>query len=462
MLATLKKIFGALLLLCAASPALAAQEIRFWHAMNGSLGAEVERLVEAFNASQKDYRVTAVFKGSYDQTLGAALEARREAAGPHIVQVYEVGTADLMAEKDAVRPLWQVMQEAGQVLDAKYLPAVAAYFSDQGGRLLALPFNTSTPVLFYNRDAFRKAKLDPEKPPRTWYDMPQLMGELREAGGFECPYTTAWQSWVLLENMSAWHNQEFATHDNGMAAAQARLSFNTRLMMRWISMLSSWSKAGYFMYTGRGTEAESKFAAGECAMLTSSSASLADLKAAAKFDFGVAQLPFYDDIPGAPQNTLIGGAGLWVTAGKPKADYRGVARFLAWLAKPAVQAQWHQATGYVPLTTAAYELTRSQGFYATHPGHEIAVQQLLSRNPTRESKGIRLASFNKIRSIIDEELELVWKGTKTPFDALNTAVARGNELLDRFAQRHGYAPAAVTTSHKQPRKVRSTGVADKR
>jgi sn-glycerol 3-phosphate transport system substrate-binding protein len=423
----IQRFLLAVALLCAAALAHGAEEVRFWHAMNGALGVELDKLAAKFNASQQEYKVVPSYKGTYDETLAAALAGRKGAGAPHIVQVYEVGTADVMSN-GATRPLWQVMSEAGQALDTKYVPAVAGYFSDANGRLLALPFNTSTPVLYFNKDAFRRAKLDPAKPPKTWYEMPATLGALREAG-HECAFTTAWQSWVLLENMSAWHNQEFATHANGMGGPQARLSFNSRLMMRWISMLSSWNKSGYFTYTGRGGEGEAKFASGECAVLTSSSASFAELRKHAKFDFGVAQLPYYDDFSGAPQNTLIGGAGLWVMAGQQ--NYRGAAKFLAYLSRPDVQAEWHQSTGYVPLTTAAYELTRKQGFYASHPGHEIAVRQLLEKNPTRESKGIRLAGFPKIRGIIDEELEAVWSSKKTPMDALNTAVTRGNQVLEQ-------------------------------
>ena len=432
----LRNLLRALLLfvsLCAASQVALAKEILFWHSMSGARGEELDKLAARYNAQQPELRIVPVYKGPYDQALAAALAAHKAGKGPHLLQVYEVGTADLMNAKDVVRPLWQVMKEAGVPLEAKYLPAVSAYFSDGSGKLLALPFNTSTPVLYFNRDAFRNAKLDPARPPKTWYEMPATLGALREAGS-HCPFTTAWQSWVLLENMSAWHNQEFATHANGMDNANARLAFNSRLMMRWISMLSSWNKSGYFIYAGRGNEAEARFASGECAVLTSSSSSYADLKKNAKFDFAVAQLPHYDDWEGSPQNTLIGGAGLWVMAGKAKDEYQGAAKFLGWLSQPDVQAEWHQKTGYVPLTTAAYELARKQGFYASHPWHEVAVRQLLLKNPTKDSKGIRLPHFAKIRGIIDEELEHVWGGKKTPMDALNAAVKRGNGLLERPAR----------------------------
>jgi sn-glycerol 3-phosphate transport system substrate-binding protein len=419
-----------LVLLCAAAPAHAAQEVRLWHAMSGPLGVELDRLVARFNASQNDYRVVSFFQGPYDAVLADDIELRKGTPrSPHIVQVQDAATAEMM-RSGASLPLWHLMPDS----NARYLPAVSAYFADEEGRLLALPFNISTPVLYYNRDAFREAKLDPSKPPRTWYEMPAVLGTLLESGR-SCAFTTTWPSWVLMETMSVWHNQAFATHHNGMADGPARLAFNTRLMVRWISMLSSWRKSGYFTYSGRNDEAEARFASGECALLTASSASYDRLREAAQFDFGVAQLPYYDDFDDAPQNTLAGGSGLWVIAGLPVAEYRGVARFLAYLSSIDVQAFWHQRTGYVPLTAAAYELSRRQGFYRGHPEHEIAVRQLLLKQPTDDSRGIRLGELRRIRGIIHEELEAVWSGAKPPLEALDTAVRRGNVLLDDAARR---------------------------
>ncbi len=446
-----------LLVALASAGAAQATEVHFWHAMNGARGAQLEALVKRFNDSQKEVRVLPAFKGGYDETMAAALAARRNGGAPHLVQVYEVGTGQMMAARDAVRPLWQVLAETGERIDASaFLPAVASYFSDQSGRLLALPFNTSTPILFYNRDAFRKARLDPDKPPRTWYEMVHVLGELVESG-YQCAYTTVWPSWVLLENMSAWHNQDFATRDNGLGGLDAKLVFNTHLMVRHISTLSSWARAGYFTYSGRRTEGEERFTRGECAMVTASSSRYAELRRSAKFDFGTAALPHYDDIKGAPHHTMIGGAGLWLMAGKKAPEYRAAARFLAFLAQPEAQAEWHQETGYVPLTRAAYELTRKSGFYATHPGHEIAIRQLLLNAPSRESRGIRLGEFLAIRAIIEEELEAVWDGKKPPKLALDHAAERGNELLRRFelANRGAAAangkPAATGERYTPPR-----------
>ncbi len=408
-------------------------EIQFWHAMAGPFGEQVEVIVQKFNASQKDYVVKATYKGNYDETVAAAFLAYRSGAAPHVVQVYDLATQNMMSAHNAVRPAWQVMAESGERLDAKsFVPAVASYFSDSQGRLDALPFNTSTPVLFYNKDAFRAAKLDPEKPPKTWYEMVPTIAALKETGGLPCGYVTSWQSWVHLENASAWHNQEFATKGNGMGGLDAKLVFNTHLMMRHIATLASWVKAEYFTYTGRRDEAEVRFTQGACGLLTASSSTYAELRAAAKFDFGVAQLPYYDDVKGAPQNTLIGGGALWAMGGHKKPEYQGVAKFFTYLSRPEIQAEWHQQTGYIPTTVAAYELTKKAGFYEKNPGHEFAIRQLLLKNPTVDTKGIRLGNFVRIRAIIDEELEAVWKFSKTPKEALDAAVERGNVVLRQF------------------------------
>jgi len=422
----------ALTLACAAAPARAQWEIRLWHAMSGAPRAELESVVARFNAAQQDYRVVASYKGSYEETLAATLATQRRwswTAPPHVVQVAGDGSEAMLARRGLVKPLWQILQEAGERLDG-YLPAVEAPFTDADGRLLALPATAATPVLYFNRDALRRAKLA-GAPPQTWYEMPHVLAALAGAGS-GCPFTTAFPSWVLLENMSAWHDQPFATRANGMAGSDARLNFNSRLMVRWIAMLSTWRQAGYFSYSGRGAEAEARFASGECALLTSSSASYAALRARAGFDLGVAQLPYYDDFDQAPQNTLASAAGLWVLAGKPHVEYVGIARFFGFLAQPRVQAEWHQRTGDIPLTYAAYELARKEGFYATHPAQEVAVRQLLEKLPTEDSRGIRLEGFPKIRGIIDEELEQVWGGRKSALDALNAAVSRGNALLDQL------------------------------
>ena len=377
--------------------------------MNGARGAEFERLVARFNASQKHWRVVAVYKGVYDEAAIEAVTARGTKnfarRAPHMVQASELGGAFLLDHKDVVRPLWQLKT------GIRVEPALGAEDLVDG---------RATPVLYYNRDAFRVAMLDPAKPPVTWYEMVPTLAALAAAGS-DCALTMAWPASALLENMAAWHNQAFATD---------RLHFNNRLAMRWVSTLATWQKAGYFTYASRRGEAEARFAAGECALLAASSADYAELRRSAKFDLGVAQFPYYDDFDGAPLNTLASGAAFWVMAGRPAAEYAGVSHFLAFFARPEVQAEWHQRTGLVPISGEAYELTRKAGFYTGQPGYEVAVRQLLVRD-TPNFKSLRLGQFPKLRTIIDEELELAWQGRKSPVDALNQAVSRGNAFLDQ-------------------------------
>jgi sn-glycerol 3-phosphate transport system substrate-binding protein len=401
----------ALLTLCTAFAS--AADIRLWHSMNGARGAEFDRLVARFNASQKQFRVVATYKGAYDEAAVEAVTARRTRGAPHIVQASELGGAYLLEQVDVARPLWQVV-------DLKPGASFGEDPVDGEGRLLALPLGRATPVLFYNRDAFRMAMLDPAKPPVTWDEMVPVLAAL-VAVGSDCALTMAWPASTLLENMAAWHNQAFATD---------RLMFNSRLAVRWVSTLATWQKSGYFAYASRRGEAETRFVTGQCAVLAASSANYDELRRRAGFDLGIAQFPYYDDFDSAPLNTLPSGAALWVMAGRPAADYAGAARFLAFFARPEVQAEWHQRTGLVPASAAAYELTRKAGFYEKNPGHEIAVRQLLVRG-TPNWKSLRLRDHPRVRSIIDEELESIWQGEKATLDALNAAVARGNDYLDK-------------------------------
>ncbi len=412
-------------------PAHAQTEIQWWHSMGGALGEWVNDLAKDFNASQKDVRIVPVFKGSYDESMTAAIAAYRAGNAPHILQVFEVGTATMMASKGAIKPVGEVMKEAGVTFNQDaYVPAVAGYYTAPNGQMLSFPFNSSTPVFHYNKDAFKAAGLDPEKPPTTWPEVALAAAKLKTSG-HKCPFTTSWISWTQLESFSAWHNTEFATKGNGMRGIDARLSFNTPLHVRHIENLANMAKNGLFVYKGRGNAADATFVSGECAMATGSSALYGNVTRNGKFGYGIGTLPYYPDVPGVPQNTVIGGASLWVMSGKKAAEYKGVGQFFAYLSQPDVAAASHQRTGYLPVTKASFELTDKAGFYKKNPGTDVSVTQMI-RKTTDKSRGVRLGNFVQIRTIIDEELEGVWSGKKAPKEALDTAIQRGNEQLERF------------------------------
>ncbi len=414
--------------------AQAQTEIQWWHAFTGRLGELLDEQVTKFNASQSDYKVVATYKGNYSETLNAGIAAFRAGEQPHILQVFEVGTATMMAAAGAIKPVYEVMAESGKPFDPDaYLSAVKGYYTTTDGKMLSLPYNSSTPVLYVNRDAFEAAGVDPDMDLSTWEKVGDALDQLK-AGGSTCPFVTAWQSWVHLENLSAYHNVPFATKENGFGGLDTELAFNGPVQVKHIQTMGEWAKDGKFIYTGRRNEGGSNFRGGECALFTESSAGYAGVKAEADFDFDIRPLPYWADVEGAPQNTIIGGASLWVMAGRTPKEYDGVADFLNFLSSADIQAKWHQDTGYLPITLAAYEKTKQDGFYDENPGTDIAIIQMTGKEPTPNSKGIRLGNFDQIRGIIDEELEAVWSGDKTAQQALDSAVERGNVLLRRFEQ----------------------------
>jgi sn-glycerol 3-phosphate transport system substrate-binding protein len=423
---------GALLLILTGP--VSAVELQWWHAMHGERARQLERLVSDFNGSQSEYRIVPVAKGTYAETLAAATLALRSRQQPPIVQVLEVATATMMAAKGAIYPVHQLMRDQGETFDPSvYFPVIAGYYGDLDGNMLSFPFNSSTPILYYNKDLFRAAGLEPDKAPRTWPELEAAARKLLSVG-VPCGFTTEWPSWINIENFSAYHDLPIATKTNGFAGLDAELTINNPTLVKHVEALAAWQKTRIFDYGGRGNRAEPKFNRGECAIYLGSSAVRASVLANAKFDVGYGMLPYWPDMAGAPRNSIIGGATLWVLKGRPAAEYKGVARFFAYLSRPGVQAWWHQATGYLPLTRKAYELSRAQGFYDRNPGADISIEQLTLHPATANSRGLRLGSFLLIRDVIEDELEHVFAGRKSAQAALDAAVANGNRLLRQFAQ----------------------------
>jgi sn-glycerol 3-phosphate transport system substrate-binding protein len=429
----MRKLYAAALALSAlaAIPAQAQTEIQWWHSMVAVNNEWVNDLAKDFNSRQHDYKIVPVYKGSYDESMTAAVAAFRAGNAPAILQVFEVGTATMMASKGAIVPVAKLMKDAGKKFDPSgYIPAVASYYTAPNGQMMSFPFNSSTTVFYINKDAFKAAGLDTNNLPKTWPEVALAAGKLK-ASGHRCPLTIGWQGWTQLESFSTWHNTLLATKRNGLDGMDARLVVNSPLHVRHIENLGNMAKTGLFVYKGRNNAAEATFVSGECAMITTSSGFYGNVAKNAKFAYAVSTLPYYPDVPGAPQNTVIGGASLWVMAGQKPEVYKGVATFFDYLSNAEVQSASHKRTGYLPITMAAYKLTDDSGFYKQNPGTDTAVNQMI-RKTTDKSRGIRLGNYVQIRAIEDEELEQVWAGKKTAKEALDSVVKRGNELLERF------------------------------
>jgi sn-glycerol 3-phosphate transport system substrate-binding protein len=432
--------------------ALARTEIYWWHAMTGALGDAVDTQVKQFNESQAEYEIKPVRKGTYPETLTAAIAAYRQKNPPHIVQVFEVGTQTMMLS-GAVYPVWELMRDNEIKIDWNdFIKPVVGYYT-KDGKLWSMPYNSSTPIFYYNKDAFRKAGLDPEKPPKTWPEVEAYAKKIIAAGGAKCGFSTGWPSWTMVENMHATHDQPFATKHNGFDGIDGvELLINRQFGLKHIGALNAWQKDNVYSYGGRQGAADPKFINGDCAMYIQSSAVITGFTKAIKFDWGTSELPHW----GAPYKkatSIIGGATLWVLKGKPQADYRGVAKFLEFLAKPEQQMWWHVNTGYLAISNTAVRNLEQGYHFVKNPKQYTAFAQLTGLPPqppaalkdkkmapvkpervtTANSQGLRLGNFVQIRDVIEGELEGIFAGKKTVKEGLDEAVAKSNALLKDFA-----------------------------
>lgn len=415
------------------TPASAQIEIHWWHALTGANNDVVVRLADEFNKSQNEYKVVPTYKGGYADTMNAGIAAFRAGNAPHIMQVFEVGTATMMAAKGAIKPVHQMMQEAGEKFDPQaYLPTITGYYSTLKGEMLSFPFNSSSTVMWYNKDAFKKAGLDPDSPPKTWPDVFAAAKKLKAAGYDTCGFSNAWATWVNIEQFSAWHNLAIGTKGNGMDGFDTVLTFNNPTVLKHLENLVALQKDKTYDYSGRTNAGEGRFTSGECPIFLTSSGFFGNVAANAKFAWGNAPMPYYPDVAGAPQNSIIGGASLWVMGGKKQEEYKGVAKFFSFLSRTDKQIELHQKSGYLPITKAAYEQTKASGFYKEKPYLETPLLELTNKAPTDNSRGLRFGNMVQLRDIWSEEIESALAGKKSPKQALDDAVNRGNALLRQF------------------------------
>ncbi len=403
--------------------------------MTASLGDEVNRLATAFNASQSAFEVQPVFKGTYAETLTAAIAAYRAGQAPNLVQVFEVGTGTMLAAGAAVKPAWQLLEETGVAVHASdYIPAVRGYYSLPDGRMASVPFNSSTAVMWINVDAFDRAGLDPAHPPATYDELTKAAETLKAKSGLPIAISTGWFSWIHLEEYAAIHNIAFASDGDGFDGRSAVLQIDKPDFVKQLQRFLDWQKDGLFKYGGRDSMADNVLLSGQAAISFNSSGERGDLIKSAKFRWANAFLPYDPAIIQAPINSIIGGASLWtMTApGRPAAQYQGAAEFLAFLATPGNSASWHQSTGYVPVTIAGYELSKKQGYYDKNPGTELPITQLTRGHITENSRGLRLGRLPEIRNIIYEEVEKALQGQQTAEAAMASAATRGNRVLREF------------------------------
>ncbi|WP_233231255.1 sn-glycerol-3-phosphate ABC transporter substrate-binding protein UgpB [Silvanigrella aquatica] len=412
------------------APAFSVVDLQFWHGLSGQTAEYLNDMINDFNKSQKEYHVTAVRKGSYQETMMAGIAAYRAKKSPDLIQVYEVGTATMMAAQGAIIPVSKLMTDNHAKLDIKDLiPAVKGYYS-HGEELLSYPLNSSSPVMYFNKSIFKKAGLDPNLPPKTWDELFKYAEKIKTSGAAPCGFTSAWIAWIQLENFSAWHNVPYASNSNGMSSKTPKLLFNSKTQVsHWDNLLKA-NKAGYFTYYGRTTEPEMAFTTQKCGIYFDSTGSYGDVKQS-KIDFGVAKLPYYQNVPGAPQNTIIGGASMWVFNGISAEKQKAAAHFISYLSQPEVIAKWHTTSGYLPISNSSYKFLKNEGFYKLNPGLEVAIFELNNKVPNDNSKGLRISGLPEIRNIIEANFESMLSGKLTAQKALDDAVEKGDAIIKK-------------------------------
>ncbi|MEM8751921.1 MAG: extracellular solute-binding protein [Pseudomonadota bacterium] len=417
------------------APAFAQTEITWWHAMGGQLGEAVNKIAEDFNASQSDYKITPIFKGTYEETLTAGIAAFRAGEHPNVIQVFDAGAATVIAAKGAVIPVEELLQDNGIAFDInEYIPGVRYFYADPAGKMIGMPFNSSTPVLYYNEEALEKAGVTP---PKTWEEFASTTAPaLKEAGYI--PLSQSHLPWIFTENFFSRHNLQFATNDNGYGGVEdTKILVNHPAIKAHFSAVKEWKDAGLFEWYGTGWGDNSKpFEEGKVAMWLGSSGSFGGLLETAEFPFSATMLPYWEAVTTEPTQTFIGGAALFAMSGKSAEENKATAEFFRFLTTPDVQYDWHQSTGYVPITNAAFETAEADGHYERFPAAKVGIEQL-SLPGGDFTRGYRMGFYVQIRDVMNREYGRILTGETSVDDAFATIEEEANRLLERFAKTQG-------------------------
>ena len=421
----------ALLPLVLLSPARAEPvEIQWWHGMSGPAGERLDELVKNFNASQQKYSVVAVNKGTYDEVINGTIAAYRAHHAPVMVQIYERGFMTMLLS-GATLPVQGLLDERGYKIDwADFIKPVAGFYSYKG-KLMTMPFNSSTPILFYNKAHFEKAGF--AQPAQTWQELEKQLYAIKQKGISACGSVLAGDyHWSLFENYSAINDLPYATRSNGYDGLDTQFVFNKGPLVGQVARIKKWLDDGVMEMAGTGLSPEQLFDTGRCSTYIASTAAHAGIERSATVPWSATYLPW--EAGRSPRNSTIGGASIWVLKGAKPAEYDAAAAFLAFVAKAETQVWWSEATGYVPLTNKAYQMARQQGYFEKHPTREIAILQLTRGTPTANSTGFHFGNFTQTMMAQREEAEAAFAGKKTPQAAMDDAASRGNEILRQYEQ----------------------------
>jgi sn-glycerol 3-phosphate transport system substrate-binding protein len=423
----------AIFMIAISTQAESKAKFELWQGLTGDLGDAVNEVCKRFNDSQADYEIVCTSQGSYDAAVQNSIAAYRAGKQPTIVQVFDAGTLDLMLS-DAFVPAKKLMEDNGYKINWEdYFPGIANYYSTSTGELYSFPFNSSTALFYYNRDAF--AKIGKTEAPKTWEEVEETSRALK-AAGYECPFAFEYDTWQIMEQFSAIHSQPIATMSNGYEGLGAELTVNKTKFVDYVKFLKKGFDEGIYQIKVKdtGQTITESFASANCQMAQFSVASHGTVTKTQKegMSWDVAMLPMFAGTE--RKNSLVGGASLWTLAGKTPEEYKGAAAFYAFIATPESAAFWSTRTGYIPVTKSGFKEMKAKGFYdkAPYKGREMALASLTASEVTALSRGIRLGGFIQIRKEVRDALQGIFSGQMTVEAGLQQATDRGNAILRRF------------------------------
>lgn len=417
------------------STAFAETEITWWHAMGGQLGETVNQIAADFNASQDDYAIVPVYKGSYEETLTAGIAAFRAGEQPNIMQVFDAGAATVIGAKGATVPVQDLLTENGMDFDInEYISGVRYFYADSDGKMIGMPFNSSSPIMYYNMDALEKAGVTP---PKTWEEFQTVTAPALKKAGY-IALSQSHLPWIFTENFMSRHNLPFATNNNGYDGTDTEILVNNDAIKAHFTAVLDWKEQGFFDWYGTGWGDNAKpFEDGKVAMWLGSSGSFGGLlEKGLGFDFSATYLPYWEAVTTEPTQTFIGGAALFAMSGHDAAEDKATAEFFRFLTSPDVQYYWHQSTGYVPITEAAYEVAKADGHYDRFPAAEIGIKQL-SLPAGENTKGYRMGFYVQIRDVMNREYGRILTGETDVESGFEAIENEANQLLARFGKTQG-------------------------
>ncbi|EGL18287.1 MULTISPECIES: ABC transporter substrate-binding protein [unclassified Paenibacillus] len=409
----------------AASPV----KITFWHSMSGELGKVTDKLISDFNASQKNVQVEGIFQGTYDESLNKMKASMDSKSGPSLIQVYEIGSR-YMIDSKAITPVQKFID--ADKYDLSQLEENITQYYTIGGKLNSMPFNTSNPILYYNKDMFKAAGLDPEKPPVTFDEITKAAQALSKDGKAGASF--AIYGW-FMEQFFAKQGAEYVNNGNGRTSPATESYVNKEAGLKALTWWKAMVDNKTALNLGRKTDDTKKaFAAGQIAMMLDSTASLKGIVSTAEGKFQVGTAPLPKPADAAEGGVVVGGASLYITNNKSEAEQKGAWEFIKFLTSPQSQAYWHVNTGYFPITKKAYDEQIVKDNLVKYPQFKTAIDQLHGSKANTATGGAVMGVFPEARQIVEGAIEEALNGKKTPQAALDEAAKSITEKIGKYNQ----------------------------